>query len=179
MLFNKKNPEEGQSPSSNVSSTPESSAHTASPERSYERSTPSNALNTICSDTIIEGEVKTNSNMRIDGKIIGTITSEAKVVISSTGVLEGDLICENAEIAGTLNGKVNARGLLILKESAQINGDVVTDKIVIEPGAQIVGVCNMAVKPSRKTAETKVKKSAISENGASKNGNKEVARIQN
>lgn len=105
---------------------------------------PENKLpNMIGQGTKIVGDVETNGDIRIDGHIEGNINSKGKVVIGSNGMIKGEVICSNAELAGSLNGKINVSELLSLKASSKVNGDIKTGKLNIEPGAIFSGTCNM------------------------------------
>ena len=104
------------------------------------RNTPIGPLaNTIGKDTVIEGEIKTEGNLRIDGRVKGIVNSKAKVVIGPSGVLDGDLYCKSADIAGTVNGKMQVSEIVQLKSSSTANGDIVTGKIIVEADAKILG----------------------------------------
>jgi cytoskeletal protein CcmA (bactofilin family) len=103
----------------------------------------SNTVNIIGPGTVIEGEIKSNGDLRIDGKIIGAVNSKAKVVIGNTGVVEGDVICQNADISGNIKGKTTVNETLFLKSTAKVNGDIITGKLVVEVGASFTGNCNM------------------------------------
>ncbi len=101
------------------------------------------SINLISAGTIIEGEIKSAGDIRIDGSIIGSVISKAKIVIGATGKIEGDIQCQNADISGTLNGKVQVAEMLHLKSTALVNGDIHTGKLVVEVGAAFTGNCNM------------------------------------
>ena len=94
-------------------------------------------LNRIVEGTVIEGEIKCDSNIRIDGVIKGTIATKGRLVIGPSGRIEGDVVCRNADIEGQLDGKINVNELLSLKATAKINGQVTTGKLAVEPGAVI------------------------------------------
>ena len=101
------------------------------------------SINLIGAGTTIEGEVRPKGDIRIDGTIIGSVSSKAKVIIGSTGVVQGDVICLNGDIEGSIKGKTTCSELLFLKATAKINGDIVTGKLVVEVGASFTGSCNM------------------------------------
>ena len=105
-------------------------------------------LNRIVEGTNIQGDIKGDSNIRIDGKLTGTITTKGRVVIGKTGHIEGEIVCQNADIEGVLNGKIRVEQLLTLKSSAKLNGEILTGKLAIEPGAAFSGSCNMGSKPA-------------------------------
>jgi cytoskeletal protein CcmA (bactofilin family) len=101
------------------------------------------AANTIQSGTSISGEVVSEGSIRIDGKLDGSLRTKGKLVIGSSGIITGDVICENANIEGKINGKIEVSEMLILKQSAFIEGDINTKKLVVEEGAIFNGKISM------------------------------------
>ena len=99
--------------------------------------------NTIVSGTSIKGEIKTNGDFRIDGDLNGSIVCKGKIVVGQSGSIDGEIQCQNADLSGNIRGKVIVEQLLSLKSTATLNGDVITSKISIEPGAKFSGTCNM------------------------------------
>ncbi len=104
---------------------------------------PINSSNIIGKETIIEGNITTSGNVRIEGKLIGNLTTKSKAVLGNESKLEGKIIAQNAEIAGTLEGVIEVSELLILKPTAIVNGDIITKKLVFEKEAQFNGKCIM------------------------------------
>lgn len=102
-----------------------------------------NAMNQFGQGTTINGDVSTEGDIRIDGKVTGTVTAKAKVVIGTTGVVEGDIVCQNAYIDGRVNGNVEVAELLLLSKTAHVNGDIKIKKLVVEEGAKFNGKCSM------------------------------------
>ena len=70
-------------------------------------------------------------------------TKKGKVVVGSTGTVEGEITCENADISGTVKAKISISNILLLKPTAKLTGDIVTSKLAIESGATFSGSCNM------------------------------------
>jgi cytoskeletal protein CcmA (bactofilin family) len=100
-------------------------------------------VNTIGSGTIITGDIQSKGDIRIDGTLRGSVKTSGKVVLGKEGVVEGDVICNSADISGNLKAKITVSQLLSLKSSAKLNGDIVTNKLSIEPGASFTGSCSM------------------------------------
>jgi cytoskeletal protein CcmA (bactofilin family) len=101
-------------------------------------------INSIMEGTTIEGEIRSDSNVRIDGRVKGTISVRGRLIVGASGVIEGDVTCQSSDIEGTVNGKINCQDLLSLKATAKLNGDINTKKLAIEPGAVFTGNCSMA-----------------------------------
>ena len=113
--------------------------------------------NTIAQGTIIEGDLKSEGDFRIEGVINGTLNTKGKVVIGSTGLVEGSLSCNNADIEGKIKGKLVVLETLSLRASANVYGDVQTGKLAVEPGATFNANCQM--KDSVKELKTESKPS--------------------
>jgi cytoskeletal protein CcmA (bactofilin family) len=101
------------------------------------------SINLIGAGTVIEGDIKSNGDIRIDGNIKGSINVKGKLVVGSTGVVDGEVVCQNADISGTIRAKVTVSELLSLKSTAKLSGDLITNKLSIEPGADFTGSCSM------------------------------------
>jgi len=101
------------------------------------------SINLLGSGTVVKGEIKLNGDFRIDGMFIGSINCKGKIVVGSTGVIEGEIICQNADFSGEVKATVKVAELLTLKESAKFTGDISTNKLAIEPGAKFSGNCVM------------------------------------
>ncbi len=101
-------------------------------------------INLISNGTEITGDIKSQGDIRVDGVLIGNLSTKGKVVIGNTGKVKGEVLCKNSEVSGEVHGKINVSQLLTLKISSRINGDIITDKLSIEPGARFTGNCNMS-----------------------------------
>lgn len=132
-LFNKNSTPPTTTTTTNQPSVMSKTAEINSPDR----------LNRIVEGTSIEGDIRSDSNIRIDGKLKGTIHTKGRLVIGSSGIIEGEIICENADIEGIFIGKINVNQLLSLKSTAKLTGDIITSKLAIEPGAMFSGACSM------------------------------------
>ena len=102
-----------------------------------------NGTTLISSGTTIKGDISSNSDLRIDGTIIGNIHSNAKIVIGSSGVVEGDIHGNNADIVGKTSGTIKVKELLQLRGECVVNGNVYAGKLQVEPTATFNGQCHM------------------------------------
>ena len=103
----------------------------------------SGSTNSVVAGTNIEGTIKAGSDIRIDGTLIGKLDCKGRVIIGPEGKVEGEIICQNAVIEGSFQGKINVKELLNVRENANIQGDVVTDKLLVQPGAIYNVNCSM------------------------------------
>ncbi|KRO68308.1 MAG: hypothetical protein ABR81_01390 [Cryomorphaceae bacterium BACL11 MAG-121128-bin16] len=100
-------------------------------------------INTIGAGTIVTGDIQSKGDIRLDGVLKGSVNTSGKVVLGKEGIIEGDVVCNNADISGTLKAKITVSQLLSLKATAKLNGEIITNKLSIEPGAAFTGSCSM------------------------------------
>ncbi len=119
------------------------------PKNTPNLSNKSLSLNTLVKGTAIEGIIRADSDIRVDGSIKGTLECGAKVIIGPTGYVDGEVKCVNAVIEGKFDGNLSVAETLSLKESAVINGDASYDKLIVQQGA----VINAAIRRNNKVVE--------------------------
>lgn len=103
----------------------------------------STAINIITDGTIIKGDITATGDFRLDGTLEGNIQLNGKLVIGDSGVVNGNVLCQNANIIGTVNGNISVKELLSLHATARVRGDILINKLSIEPGAVFSGKCRM------------------------------------
>tara|TARA_B110000003_G_scaffold265577_1_gene291594 strand:+ start:4467 stop:4871 length:405 start_codon:yes stop_codon:yes gene_type:complete len=101
------------------------------------------AINMIGAGTVIKGDVHSKGDIRVDGILKGSVVTQGKVVLGVEGIIEGDVECSSADVSGTIKAKITVSQILSLKSTAKLNGDIITNKLSIEPGAEFTGSCSM------------------------------------
>ncbi|MBX4205078.1 MAG: polymer-forming cytoskeletal protein [Candidatus Doudnabacteria bacterium] len=97
----------------------------------------------------IEGELKSNGNIRIDGIVSGKVQTSQDLVLGATAQIDADLIAANAFISGTVKGNVTVKNSLSITETGRILGNIVCARISIHEGGVFNGNCIMReIKPS-------------------------------
>lgn len=102
-------------------------------------------LNIIGEKTSINGDISSLGDLRVDGKIIGNVSTKLKVVIGLKSQIDGNVDGTSADISGKVTGDINIKEVLSLSATAVIDGNINSNKIIIESGAQINGRCNIGV----------------------------------
>jgi cytoskeletal protein CcmA (bactofilin family) len=97
----------------------------------------------IGTGTVINGNIESNNDLRVDGTLIGNITSKTKILIGPDGSVTGDLKCQQADISGKVTGKLRVDELLQLCDKANVKGDIYAGKLQIDPSATFNGQCHM------------------------------------
>ena len=91
----------------------------------------SSVVNMVGSGTVITGDIKSKSDIRIDGILKGSVNTEGKLVVGSSGVVEGDVVCSHADISGEIKAKITVSQLLSLKSSSKLNGDILQTNFLL------------------------------------------------
>ena len=101
-------------------------------------------LNTIIGKgSVIEGNIKVQNSMRVDGRVKGQILASDSIVVGKEGDIEGELRVKNIIIGGRVKGKIFASGKVVLEARAVFSGELKTSKLVIDDGAVFDGTCSM------------------------------------
>ncbi len=103
------------------------------------------SVNIINEGTHVKGDINTDSDIRFDGKLEGDLTSALKVVTGSQSSIIGNIVCNDGDISGIVQGNVSVKGTLTLKSTAKVTGDIIASKLIIEPDAYLSGHCSMTI----------------------------------
>lgn len=124
----------------------------------------SDKLNRLVEGTKIVGDLMTDSNLRIDGEVVGNVFSRSRVEIGETGIVFGNINCLEADIEGKVEGSIDIEELLILRSTSKIIGDIVTARLSIEEGATFLGSCQMTGHEATKAQQHLVSSEENAEN---------------
>ena len=102
--------------------------------------------NLIGNGTTIKGELVAAGDIRIDGTVLGTMRSTGKVVIGQQGIVEGEIMCNSADISGRVKGIIKVDELTSLKSTSRLEAELYTKQLFIEVGAIFTGKCDMSQK---------------------------------
>lgn len=117
-------------------------------------------INRIVEGTHIEGSIRSEGSIRIDGSFKGDIHTSGRLVIGSTGRVEGRVDCMDCESEGFVLGELRVAGLLSLKASSRVDGEIQYGRMAVEAGAQIVGVCRLDDEPEIRLSQEERKEAA-------------------
>ena len=124
------------------------------------------SVDIIESSTKIVGDIFSEADFRIDGIIVGNITTTGKVVVGKSGKINGKINSSNADISGSVSGKIEVAETLSLMSESLIQGDIVTGKLSVEEGAQVDASISMKSGKQLKAVEGKSENKIQSEKTA-------------
>lgn len=125
---------------------------------SRNRSTSSNNMdniNRIVEGTVIDGVIRSESNLRIDGEFTGELITKGRLVVGPKGKVQGTVHCLCCDVEGTLEGEVTVLELLAMKSASTVQGDLYYGQLSVEAGARALGTFRMGVAEDKSTKSTK------------------------
>lgn len=108
--------------------------------------------NALTAGSKIIGTIIADSDIRIDGHVEGDLECSGKVVIGETGMIKGNIACQNAEIMGHVDGKIVVKQTLAMRATSNLKGEVTTQTLIVEPNAIFNGTCSMGDKKAAAAA---------------------------
>ena len=90
-----------------------------------------NEINSISFGSTLSGDLISSGDVRIDGVLNGSIKTEGRLVLGDKGIIEGEVTCDSAIIAGELKATIVAKELLTLKSTAKLSGEIIAGKLAI------------------------------------------------
>ena len=110
---------------------------------SFTSNTNTNIMDSIAEGTVFTGNITASKGIKINGIVKGSVICNGKVIVGKTGIIEGEIKCLNAEIEGVLKSAITVKELLELKSTANLQGEIITGRLSVEPGASFTGSCKM------------------------------------
>ena len=124
------------------------------------------SVDIIESSTKIIGDIFSEADFRIDGIVEGNITTTGKIVVGKSGKINGKINCSNADISGSISGKIEVNEVLSLMSESLIQGDIITGKLSVEEGSQVEASISMKSGKQLKAVEGKTENKTQSEKTA-------------
>ena len=100
-----------------------------------------NSISRISAGTVVKGEILSPTDIRIDGSFEGKVHSKGRVVLGETAIVKGDIICNNIDLWGKVEGNVYVKDTLSLKAGCTMDGNLHTRRLSVELGATFNGSC--------------------------------------
>ena len=91
----------------------------------------------ILEETRITGNIKSVQDICVEGHVEGNVSSEKRVIVNKSGVISGDVNCDELYVNGQVTGNVYVTHKVWMGASAEIKGELITASLEITPGAKI------------------------------------------
>lgn len=103
---------------------------------------------TIGRSISINGEVKGDEDLLIQGRIDGSVTlKQHAVTVGPEGEVKADIGARVITVEGAVEGNLNAQEQVILRGSARVQGNITAPRVVLEDGARFRGGVDMGEAP--------------------------------
>lgn len=97
----------------------------------------------VASGTEIKGNIESKGDIRVDGTLLGNLTTSSKVLVGPSGKITGDIVAQQADVLGVIHGTLKVTDLLYLKGSCQVNGNIYAGQLQVDATASFNGECHM------------------------------------
>jgi len=91
----------------------------------------------------VQGTVQDAERLVVEGTVEASMIHASELAIMVGGVFKGEVEVEEAEIAGTIDGTLTARGSLIVRSTGRVLGTARCRRLQVEDGGQITGRIEM------------------------------------
>ena len=93
--------------------------------------------------TTLKGNIKSQTDIRIDGNVEGEVITTGKVILGKESDVIGKILCGNADVEGKFDGELTVSGTLNLKAGSNVKGKVKIQKLIVESGSMFNANCSM------------------------------------
>ncbi|NLO81549.1 MAG: polymer-forming cytoskeletal protein [Clostridiales bacterium] len=94
--------------------------------------------------TVIEGDVKSDTSVRVDGQVKGSIIAAGDVIVGKGASVSGDVTALNLYISGVVEGNVKCSGFLRIMNEGMLKGDAKACGFSADQGAFFDGKISMS-----------------------------------
>ncbi|MGB5303775.1 MAG: polymer-forming cytoskeletal protein [Gemmatimonadota bacterium] len=101
----------------------------------------------------VVGDCSSDGTIRIEGQVEGSVKAAKSVVIGKEGVVLGDVVTQDAIVAGRVNGSVSAESRVELQTTCRVQGDIRSRRIKLDEGGQVDGQLHMGGHGAEKPAD--------------------------
>jgi len=109
---------------------------------------PVKELNIIGPGTVVEGKIRSQGSVRVDGKVVGEVAASESLAVGTAGEIEGNVSAKNVTVGGKIRGSVTAVEKIVFEGKSSVRGDIRATRLVIDEGCIFDGRVTMADKGS-------------------------------
>ena len=100
-------------------------------------------LNLLSESVLVEGDIQTTRDIRIDGTLVGTVRTNGRLILGPSSRVTGKINSPNIDVFGRMEGEFVSTGTVVLRAKSQVKGTITTETLVVEAGAIFNGESNM------------------------------------
>lgn len=123
----------------------------------------------IGKNTSIDGNLKAEGTIRIDGKVYGDVTISGNLILGEQGSIKGNVKADSIHLSGIIEGNATSINQLYISSTGKLTGDMNVTNVIIDEGAFFQGSCSMgALEAAATKLETKEDKNNKEKNKGTK-----------
>jgi cytoskeletal protein CcmA (bactofilin family) len=107
---------------------------------------PIKEMNIVSIGSVVEGKIRSQGSIRLDGKLVGDVTASESIAIGLTGEVEGNVSAKNVTIGGKVRGTINATEKIVFEGKSVVKADIRAARLVIDEGSIFDGKVSMTDK---------------------------------
>ena len=108
----------------------------------------------VSAECYFQGTLSVQGSLRVDGHLAGSVDNARQVIVGEGGKITGDVTAQTIVCGGDIEGNVCAEMLEVLAK-ASIKGDIRAQKMIVEEGGRIEGMCQIGSAEANTQAATK------------------------
>lgn len=130
----------------------------------FKLSADTDKIDTVIGSTVtVDGPIISKKDIRVDGKVNGSVSTKGSLFVGPEGVIDGDIKAKHITICGKVTGNIVSTGRVIISSKASITGDLSMEHLVVDEGAIFNGRAIMQKDSLLKNTETLTDNSLIAE----------------
>jgi cytoskeletal protein CcmA (bactofilin family) len=130
----------------------------------FKLSADSDKIDTVIGSSVtVDGPIVSKKDIRVDGKVNGSVSTKGSLFVGPEGVIGGDIKARHVTICGKVTGNVTSSGRVIISSKAFITGDLSMEHLVVDEGAIFNGKANMQTGTLHKGTDSVSDNSLIAE----------------
>lgn len=91
----------------------------------------------------VTGDCQAEGTLRIEGTVKGTVSAGKAVVVGKDGVVDGDVVTQDAVVGGRVTGSIIAESRLELQATCVVEGEIKARRIKLEEGGKLNGMVHI------------------------------------
>ena len=134
---------------------------------------PTSTTSSVLGPTLkFKGELTANEDLLIQGQIEGTINHTSSLTVGREGKLKADVKAEYISVEGKVNGDLTGSKAVVVKEGADVRGNIFSPTVTLREGATFNGNIDMT---GKELPETKAPKKDVTASEDAPKQNADVA----
>jgi len=104
---------------------------------------PIKEMNVIGAGTVVEGKIRSQGSVRVDGKLVGEVTASESLAVGIAGEIDGNITAKNVTVGGKVRGTISVSEKVVFEGKSVVRADIRATRLVIDEGSIFDGKVSM------------------------------------